>query len=239
MPQDLETTPKLPRRRRKPKLGDSRQLFARLREALASGHAGLPDIADLVAQSLPVDASVIYVTRPGEVLELAATYGLNVSAVGRTRLRIGEGIIGMVAASGDPLNLADAQNHPRYVYRAEIGEENMAAMLAMPVKRAGRILGVIAVMTREARLFAPLEVEAVATVAMLLAEILVQAGATEAPEEGLSGALPRRYAGHALAPGLARGQILVYGATAPIARLLTDDLGHRAGAAGPGAGRGE
>ena len=223
MPQDLEIVTKPPRRRRKPKFGDTRQLFARLREALASGHAGLPDIADLVALGLPADASVIYVARPGEVLELAATYGLKVSAVGRTRLRIGEGIIGMVAASGDPLNLADAQNHPRYVYRAEIGEEDMASMLAMPVKRAGRILGVIAVMTREARLFAPVEVEAVATVAMLLAEILVQAGATEVPEEGFSGALPRRYAGHGLAPGIARGTILVYGATPPIARLLTDD----------------
>jgi phosphotransferase system, enzyme I, PtsP len=223
VPQDLDIMPKPPRRRRKPKFGDARQLFARLREALASGHAGLPDIADLVAQGLPADASVIYVARPGEVLELAATYGLNVSAVGRTRLRIGEGIIGMVAASGDPLNLADAQNHPRYVYRAEIGEEDMASMLAIPVKRAGRILGVIAVMLREARQFAPVEVEAVATVAMLLGEILVQAGATEVLEEGLSGALPRRYAGHGLAPGIARGQILVYGAMPPIARLLTDD----------------
>jgi phosphotransferase system enzyme I (PtsP) len=223
VPQDLESIAKPLRRRRKPKFGSTRQLFARLREALASGHAGLPDIAELVAQGLPADASVIYVARAGEVLEMAATYGLNVSAVGRTRLRVGEGIVGMVAASGDPLNLADAQNHPRYVYRAEVGEENMSAMLAMPVKRAGRILGVIGVMSHEARQYAPVEVEAVATVAMLLAEILVQAGATELPEEGFSGSLPRRYAGHGLAPGIARGAILVYGATPPIARLLTDD----------------
>jgi phosphotransferase system, enzyme I, PtsP len=223
VPQDLESIAKPLRRRRKPKFGSTRQLFARLREALASGHAGLPDIAELVAQGLPADASVIYVARAGEVLEMAATYGLNVSAVGRTRLRVGEGIVGMVAASGDPLNLADAQNHPRYVYRAEVGEEDMSAMLAMPVKRAGRILGVIGVMSHEARQYAPVEVEAVATVAMLLAEILAQAGATELPEEGFSGALPRRYAGHGLAPGIARGAILVYGATPPIARLLTDD----------------
>jgi phosphotransferase system enzyme I (PtsP) len=223
VPQDLEIMPKPPRRRRKPKFGDTRQLFARLREALASGHAGLPDIADLVAQGLPADACAVYVARPGEMLELAATYGLNVDAIGRTRMRFGEGIIGMVAASGDPLNLADAQNHPRYVYRAEIGEEDFVSMLAMPVKRAGRLLGVIAVMLREARLFASVEVEAVATVAMLLAEILVQAGATEVSTEGFSDALPRRYAGHGLAPGIARGTILVYGTTPPIARLLTDD----------------
>ncbi len=198
-------------------------MFARLREALASGAASLPDIASLVCQELPADACAIYVARAGEFLELAATYGLNVNAVGRTRLRIGEGIIGITASSGDPLNLPDAQNHPRFAYKSEIGEENFSAMLAMPVKRAGRILGVIALQNKQPQLFAPLEVESVATVAMLLAEILARAGATNLPEEGLGDALPRRYAGHILAPGIARGTVLTYGAVAPIVHLLTDD----------------
>jgi phosphotransferase system enzyme I (PtsP) len=146
-----------------------------------------------------------------------------VNAVGRTRLRIGEGIIGITASSGDPLNLPDAQNHPRFAYKSEIGEENFTAMLAMPVKRAGRILGVIALQNRQPQLFAPLEVESVATVAMLLAEILARAGATNLPEEGLGDTLPRRYAGHILAPGIARGTVLTYGAPPPIVHLLTDD----------------
>jgi phosphotransferase system, enzyme I, PtsP len=211
------------RRKRKPKLGDTRHLFASLREHLASGTASLADIARLVTDGLLADASVIYIARPGELLELAAVQGLNVNAVGHTRLRAGEGIIGMAAASGDILNLADAQNHPRYVYRAEIGEDAMASMLAVPVKRAGRTLGVIAVMSREARVYSPMEVEALATVSMLLAEILAKAGATDIGEEGFSDTLPRRFAGHVLSAGIARGQILPYGAPPPIARLLTDD----------------
>lgn len=211
------------RRRRKPKFGDTRHLFANLRDHLASGTASLPDIAKLVAEGLHADASVIYITRAGEFLELVATFGLNVNAVGRTRLRVGEGIIGMAASSGDVLNLADAQNHPRYVYRAEIGEDAMASMLAVPVKRAGRTLGVISVMSREARVFAPVEVESLATVAMLLAEILAKAGATDVSEEGFSETLPRRYAGHVLSSGIVRGKVLPYGAAQPIAKLLTDD----------------
>ncbi len=221
MPKDSNNPPR--RRAKQPKFGDTRQLFARLRESLASGTASLPDIADLIARELPADASVIYVARAGEVLELAATNGLNINAVGRTRLRIGEGIIGLVAASGDPLNLADAQNHPRFAYRSEVGEDAMASMLAMPIKRAGRILGVLAVMSRQARVFAPVEVESLATVAMLLGEILSRAGATNLPEEGFSDSLPRRYGGHILSPGIASGKILAYGASAPIARLLTDN----------------
>jgi phosphotransferase system, enzyme I, PtsP len=216
-----EAPPK--RRKRKPKFGDTRHLFASLREHLASGTASLADIARLVADGLLTDAAVIYIARPGEILELAAVQGLNINAVGHTRLRAGEGIIGMAAASGDVLNLADAQNHPRYVYRAEVGEEAMASMLAVPVKRAGRTLGVIAVMSREARLYAPVEVESLATVSMLLAEILAKAGATDMGEEGFSDTLPRRYAGHVLSAGIARGQILPYGAPPPIGRLLTDN----------------
>jgi len=212
-----------PRKAKRRRFRDARRMFARLREALASGAASLPDIATLVCQELPADACAIYVARAGEFLELAATHGLNISAVGRTRLRIGEGIIGIVASSGDALNLADAQNHPRFAYKSEIGEENFTAMLAMPVKRAGRILGVLSLQNRQPKAFAPLEVESVATVAMLLAEILARAGATNLPEEGLGDALPRRYAGHILAPGIARGTVLAYGAAPPIVHLLTDD----------------
>ena len=211
------------RRRKKPKFGDTRQLFAALRENLATGTASLADFAKLVAEGLVADATVIYVTRPGEILELAATHGLNVSAVGRTKLRVGEGIVGLAAASGDVQNLPDVQNHPRYVYRAETGEENMASMLAVPVKRAGRTLGVIAVMSREVRAYAPVEVESLATVAMLLAEILARAGAADISQEGFSDSLPRRYAGHVLSAGIARGEVLAYGAAAPIAKLLTED----------------
>jgi phosphotransferase system enzyme I (PtsP) len=233
MPKDLEpsvttsgvTAPgaKPVRPKREPRIRDTRRLFARLREALASGAASLPDIASLVAKELPADACAIYVTRAGEILELAATYGLNINAVGRVRLRLGEGIIGMVAASGDAMNLPDAQNHPGFAYRSEIGEERFASLFAMPVKRAGRILGVIAVQSEQPRLFGDMEVESIATVAMLLAEILARAGATNLPEQGFSDTLPRRYAGYVLSAGIARGTILTYGATAPIAQLLTDD----------------
>ena len=48
------------------------------------------------------------------------------------------------------MNLADAQNHPAFAYRPETGEEPFASMLAVPVRRAGRTLGVLAVQNRAA-----------------------------------------------------------------------------------------
>ncbi|HTZ70430.1 MAG TPA: GAF domain-containing protein, partial [Acetobacteraceae bacterium] len=115
-------------------LTSTRRLLARLRAVMASGAARLPEIVALVAGELVAEVCSVYALRGGEILELRATQGLNPAAVGRTRLRVGEGIVGLVAATGQILNLADAQNHPAFVYRPETGEEPYASMLAVPVR---------------------------------------------------------------------------------------------------------
>ena len=69
----------------------------------------LPKLIELVAAEMATEVCALYVMRTGEVLELAATCGLEADAVGRTRLRLGEGIVGLVAAMGSPINLADAR----------------------------------------------------------------------------------------------------------------------------------
>ena len=51
--------------------------------------------------------------RAGEVLELFATEGLKKEAVHKTRLRVGEGLVGDIAATRGRLALADAQHHPQ------------------------------------------------------------------------------------------------------------------------------
>ena len=131
----------------------------------------------LVAAELVSEVCSVYASRPGEILELTATEGLNPLAVGRTRLRVGEGIVGLCAATGQVMNLPDAQNHPAFAYRPETGEEPFAAMLAVPVRRAGRTLGVVVVQNRNPRSYADDEVDELETVAMVLAEVLASTGA--------------------------------------------------------------
>ena len=149
-----------------------RRLLSRLREMMAHGSAPLQDLVRLVAAELVSEVCSVYATRPGEILELVATQGLNPQAVGRTRLRVGEGIVGLCAATAQVMNLPDAQNHPAFAYRPETDEEPFASMLAVPVRRAGRTLGVVDVQNRNPRLYAADEVEELETVAMLLAEVL-------------------------------------------------------------------
>jgi phosphotransferase system enzyme I (PtsP) len=189
--------------------------------------ARLAALVRLVADELAAEVCSIYVMRPGEILELVATEGLRQDAVHRTRLRVGEGIVGTVAAEARPLNLPDAQNHPAFAYRPETGEEPFASMLAVPLLRAGRVLGVLAVQTREARLYTEPEVEALETVAMLLAELVL--GLRPPPRDrdevprALAGTLPRVFEGVGLTPGIALGPAVRHGARPPLAAVLATD----------------
>jgi len=208
----------------------SRRLLSRLRDMMAlglsvSGTGGVPlgDLAALVAHEMTAEVCTIYAMRPGDLLELAATHGLNVEAVGRTKLRVGEGVVGIAAATSAVQNLPDAQNHPAFAYRPETGEDPFASLLAIPVRRGGRVLGVLAVQNRAPRCYGDDEVELLETVAMLLAEILVVAGASDGAEQGVGATLPRQFQATPFAPGIAIGPVVLHGAAAPLRRLLADD----------------
>jgi phosphotransferase system enzyme I (PtsP) len=200
-----------------------RRLMARLRETMAHGFAPLQELVHLVAAELVSEVCSVYAARPGEILELAATEGLNPQAVGHTRLRVGEGIVGLCAATGQVMNLPDAQNHPAFAYRPETGEEPFASMLAVPVRRAGRTLGVVAVQNRNPRGYSEEEVDEVETVAMLLAEVLASAGASDGAEEGVAATVPRVFAGATLVPGIAIGPVVLHGHHRRPVPLLADN----------------
>ncbi len=204
-----------------------RRLLTRLRDLMAKGDrrggvAPMSELVRMVAAELVSEVCSVYVARPGDILELFATEGLQTDAIGHTRLRVGEGIVGLVAATHAALNLADAQNHPAFAYRPETGEEKYASMLAVPVRRGGRTLGVLAVQNRTPRHFDEDEVEVLETVAMLLAEVLAASGAGGA-EGGMAATVSRRFAGSPLASGLAIGPVKVLGPAQAPKRVLSDD----------------
>jgi phosphotransferase system enzyme I (PtsP) len=197
-------------------------VLSRLRALMTSGAATLTQVLELVAGELVAEVCSAYGLRSGEILELRATHGLNASAIGRTRLRVGEGIVGLVAATGVMLNLADAQNHPGFAYRPETGEEPYASMLAVPVRRAGRILGVLTAQNRATRRYSEDEVELMETVALLVTDMLA-ASEDGAAEKGFSGTVPRHFSAVSLSPGIVLGRVVLHGSYRAPGRLLTDN----------------
>jgi phosphotransferase system enzyme I (PtsP) len=98
----------------------------------------LDTIVRLIAADMVAEVCSAYVMRAGEVLELFATEGLRAEAVHRTRLRVGEGLVGVIAATARPLALSDAQSHPDFAYRPETGEEIYHSLMA------GQSVGMVA-----------------------------------------------------------------------------------------------
>src|SRR5687768_2645723 len=148
-----------------------RVLLKRLRELMAEPlepQERLDQIVRQIAQNMVAEVCSVYVLRSDGVLELYATEGLNPSAVHLAQLRLGQGLVGTIAASARPLNLTDAQTHPAFAYLPETGEEVYNSFLGVPILRAGRTLGVLVVQNRTKRVYREDEVEALETTAMVL-----------------------------------------------------------------------
>jgi phosphotransferase system enzyme I (PtsP) len=207
----------------------SRRLLRRLRDVMAgSGTAQerLNTIVRIIAADVVAEVCSAYVMRAGEVLELFSTEGLRLEAVHRTRLRVGEGLVGVIAATARPLALADAQSHPDFAYRPETGEEIYHSLMGVPILRGGRVLGVLVVQNRTQRHYTEDEVEALQTIAMVVAE-LVASGELVSPLElqpsnGI-GLLPVRLEGIQLNPGLATGQAVLHQPRVIIRQVVAED----------------
>ena len=97
----------------------ARELLRRLHDVMAarnSTQAKLDQVAVLIAGALESEVASIYLLRDG-MLELFATRGLKQQAVHVTRLAFGQGLVGTIAETRAPLNLAEASAHPRFAYR--------------------------------------------------------------------------------------------------------------------------
>ena len=84
-----------------------RMLLRRLRELMAGGgsaQARMDQLVKVIAANMVAEVCSVYLLRAG-VLELFATEGLNPRAVHETTLSVGEGLVGMIAASARPLAL--------------------------------------------------------------------------------------------------------------------------------------
>src|SRR4030067_536419 len=72
------------------------------------------------AEVMRMDSCSIYLLDPaGEYLVLRATTGLAPEAIGRARLRWGEGLTGWAAREATPVASSDAARDPRFVYLPE------------------------------------------------------------------------------------------------------------------------
>ncbi len=163
-------------------------LLRRLRQALAApgdGQQRLDQIVTLIAQSMGAEVCSVYLIRGKDTLQLSATEGLRREAVHEARLKIGEGLVGVIARDGRTIVTARAREHPEFRYLPETGEERYSSFLGVPIQKLGRTMGVLVVQNERPMAYTEEESEALALVAMVIAE-MAEAGTLipRAPNDG-------------------------------------------------------
>ena len=210
-----------------PTESESRKLLGRLREALAedsAGQARLDRITHLIGSSMRTEVCSIYLFRDEETLELCATEGLNPDAVHKTRMRLGEGLVGRVARKGKVVNTADAPSTRGFRFMPETGEEVYSSFCGVPIQRLGERLGVLVVQSKEARVFFEDEVYALEVVAMVLAE-MTELGAFVGEGEALRArhTLPAMFHGSVGQEGVAEGYVWLHEPRVVVSNPIADD----------------
>jgi len=208
-----------------------RILLRQLREVMAqprSTQQRLDKIVELIAANMVADVCSIYVRRASDELELFATKGLKSGAVHETRLVIGEGLVGEIGLTAEPLNLTAAPAHPKFVYVPETGEDPYQSFLGVPVLKGGHVLGVLVVQNRMPRHYDEEEVEALLTVAMILAEIMVSGQLINLDETVIDAQVipirPYRQKGIPFADGVVMGKAVLHASPIKVTKLIAQDI---------------
>lgn len=204
-----------------------RVIMRRLREIMADlgdGQSRLDKIVRQIAGVMVADVCSFYLKRQDGSLELFATEGLNPSAVHKTLLKKGEGLVGRCAELNITINEPDAPRHPAFSFRPETGEEIYHSLLAVPIRRSGQVLGVLVVQNRTSKEYSDEDVEVLETTGMVVAEHLVSgavAGTTTAQE--ISTSLAALIKGQSISEGLALGHVVLHEPRIVISKLMADD----------------
>ena len=109
--------------------------------ALVSGHLGTPV------------CSIYLYDETADELVLKATIGLNPEAVGRVRMGSGQGLVGTVMATHQPVCEGHASKNPQYRYFPETDELPYESFLAVPIQKGVVNIGVLVVQHSAAGLF--------------------------------------------------------------------------------------
>lgn len=136
---------------------------------------------------------------------LMATDGLNPEAIGKFRMGFTEGLVGLVAQREEPINVAHAQSHPRFKLSPEVNEEGYNAFLSVPVVHQRKVLGVIVVQQKIARVFSHDEESFLITLSAQLASQLANTEIQTLLQQDASSHRTSVLKGVSSAPGIALG----------------------------------
>ena len=188
----------------------------------------LPEVLSIIVREVhgAMDAEVCSVYLFDETDQryvLMSTKGLRQQSIGKVRLAMGEGLVGLVAAKEEPLNLQDADKHPNFAYFDEIGEEIYHSFLGVPIIHHRKVLGVLVLQQQTERRFAAEEEAFMVTVCAQLSGAIAHAEATGALSKMASAGRGKSkeaiFHGIASSPGVGIGRVVLAQQTMDLASV--------------------
>lgn len=127
-------------------------------------------LASRVKSAMMVDCCSIYLANyDHQYFELMATEGLSKDAIGKVAIGFSEGLIGLIGQREEPINIEDAQSHPRFKHYPEVREENYHAFMGTPIIHQRKVLGVMTIQQHKKRRFSEDEEAFLVTLAAQIA----------------------------------------------------------------------
>ena len=212
-------------------IGGPRVLLRQLRETMAEPLASqerLDKIVDLIADNMQADVCSFYVLRDDGALELFATHGLKPESVHMTTLRLGEGLVGLIAAEAEPLSL-DERHHPSRLspIARKPAKTRSAPSSACRCCAPARRWACWSCRIADAALYGEDEIEAMLTTATILAEMIVDLRFRQPDQAGLRISIcrrPRIFNGVGFTDGIALGKVVLHDPRVVVTNFIAEDI---------------
>ncbi|WP_111977817.1 phosphoenolpyruvate--protein phosphotransferase [Algibacillus agarilyticus] len=137
----------------------------------------LTDVVSQVKEAMSTECCSLYLAdHEQQHFLLMATDGLSSHAVGEVVIGFNQGLVGLVGQREEPVNVANAQAHPRFLKTPQVQEDNFNSFLGTPIIHQRKVLGVMSVQQTNTRVFGEDEVAFLVTLAAQLASAIANVG---------------------------------------------------------------
>lgn len=128
----------------------------------------LNEVVDFATAVVKCDSCFVYLLE-GDELVLRASKNAHPEAVGKLKVKLGQGITGWVAKHRQPVVVAaNAALDPRFQFFNELPEDRFEAFLSVPLLSRGRVVGVINLQNMAPHDYSEREITLLSTVGFLV-----------------------------------------------------------------------
>lgn len=97
----------------------------------------------IIAQDMGAQTAILYLITPDKYLEVYAFYDSTNQKHQHVRFRVGEGVVGFIAAIGESVICDNISRHPNFLYRPGIADHVNLSLLGVPLISSKGVLGVL------------------------------------------------------------------------------------------------